>query len=99
MGAIAEGSSTSYMANWEQWKMFEGLRGELLLFMAHVGVTLKRAAGTVRQKLFGIGYMHLVQGKITTFYICNWCKGISLLFDTCTWCKGISQNRYARARV
>ena len=35
---------------------------ELLLFLVHVGVTMARAPGTVKQKLFSIRQMHLVGG-------------------------------------
>eukprot|EP00972_Heterocapsa_arctica_P078725 11608819-Heterocapsa_arctica.AAC.1 len=35
---------------------------ELLLYVVHQGVTMARAAGTVKAKLFGVRKMHIVAG-------------------------------------
>jgi hypothetical protein len=78
--ALAEGTSKTYRAAWEQWLTYARVRGrhpffdgqtrpeirqdeeEILLYVVHLGVTMSRAAGTVKAKLFALRQMHIMSG-------------------------------------
>ena len=80
MEALADGTSKTYRAAWDQWTTYARVRGiepflegqtrkeirqdeeEILLYMVHLGITMSRAAGTVKAKLFALRQMHIVAG-------------------------------------
>ena len=80
MEALAEGTSKTYRAAWDQWIVYSRVRSidpffdgqtrkeirhdgeEILLYVVHLGITMSRAAGTVKAKLFALRQMHVMGG-------------------------------------
>ena len=80
MEALAEGTSKTYRAAWDQWMVYARVRGidpffdgqtrkeirhdagEILVYVVHLGITMSRAAGTVKAKLFALRQMHVMGG-------------------------------------
>ena len=80
MEALAEGTSKTYRAAWDQWMFYSRVRSidpffhgqtrkeirhdgkEILLYVVHLGITMSRAAGTVKSKLFAPRQMHVMGG-------------------------------------